>query len=111
MLVAALASMVLVGAAASAPAQSAIAGVVRDSSGAVLPGVTVEVTSPALIEKTRAAVTDQAGQYKVIDLRPGVYSVTFQLQGFATITRTGVTLLVGQTATLDLQMAPSTVQE
>ena len=58
-----------------AAAQSAIAGVVRDATGAVLPGVTVEVASPALIEKTRDAVTDQAGQYRVVDLRPGTYSV------------------------------------
>jgi hypothetical protein len=64
-----------------ATAQSAIAGVARDSSGAVLPGVTVEVSSPALIEKTRSAVTDDAGQYRVVDLRPGTYAVTFTLQG------------------------------
>ena len=111
MLVAALASMVLVGAAASARAQSAIAGVVRDSSGAVLPGVTVEVTSPALIEKTRAAVTDQAGQYKVIDLRPGVYSVTFQLQGFATITREGLELPATFTATVNADLKVGALQE
>src|SRR5262245_59535121 len=65
-----------------AAAQTAtIAGVARDSSGAVLPGVTVEVASPALIEKTRSAVTDDAGQYRVVDLRPGTYTVTFTLQG------------------------------
>jgi len=61
--------------------QSAIAGVVRDSTGAVLPGVTVEASSPALIEKSRSAVTDEAGQYRVVDLRPGTYRVTFTLQG------------------------------
>jgi hypothetical protein len=70
-----------------AHAQSAIAGVVKDTSGAVLPGVTVEASSPVLIEKTRTAVTDPAGQYKIVDLRPGVYSVTFQLAGFSTIVR------------------------
>ena len=61
----------------------AIAGVAKDESGAVLPGVTVEAASPALIEKTRSAVTDGAGQYKVEQLRPGVYTVTFTLTGFS----------------------------
>ena len=60
-----------------------IAGVVRDPSGAVLPGVTVEAASPALIEKIRTAVTDQQGNYKIVDLRPGVYTVTFTLAGFS----------------------------
>jgi Carboxypeptidase regulatory-like domain len=62
---------------ASALAQSAIAGVVRDTSGAVLPGVNVEAASLALIERSRTVVTDAAGQYKIVDLRPGVYTVTF----------------------------------
>ena len=70
--------------ASTAHAQSAIAGVARDSSGAVLPGVVVEVSSPALIERVRSAVTDGSGQYKIIDLRPGVYAVTFSLPGFST---------------------------
>ena len=64
---------------AVARAQSAIAGVVKDVSGAVLPGVTVEASSDVLIEKTRAVVTDGSGQYKIVDLRPGVYVVTFTL--------------------------------
>ena len=68
-----------VGAEASA---SGIAGVVRDTSGAVLPGVTVEASSPALIEKTRSIVTDSDGRYNIVDLRPGVYQVTFTLSGF-----------------------------
>ena len=62
---------------ASAYAQASIVGVVRDSSGAVLPGVTVEASSPTLIEKSRLVVTDGAGQYRIADLRPGVYEVTF----------------------------------
>ena len=66
-----------------AHAQSAIAGIVRDTSGAVLPGVTVEAASPALIEKTRAVTTDGEGRYNIVDLRPGVYSVTFSLEGFS----------------------------
>lgn len=67
---------------AFAQGQTAIAGVVRDTTGAVLPGVTVEASSPALIERVRTAITDSQGQYKIIDLRPGIYSVTFTLQGF-----------------------------
>ena len=59
-----------------------IAGTVRDDTGAVMPGVTVEASSPALIEKTRTAVTDGAGQYKIVNLSPGVYTVTFTLPGF-----------------------------
>ena len=72
---------------ATARAQSAIAGVVRDTSGAVLPGVTVEIASDVLIERTRSAVTDSDGQYKIIDLRPGVYVMTFGLEGFQSIRR------------------------
>src|SRR5687768_7678949 len=68
-------------AASTALAQSAISGSVRDPSGAVMPGVTVEVASPVLIEKVRSAVTDEQGRYTIIDLRPGVYSVTFTLAG------------------------------
>ena len=71
----AVAFLVLLPVAAFAQANSVIAGVVRDSSGAVLPGVTVEATSPALIEKSRSVVTDGEGQYKIVNLRPGVYDV------------------------------------
>src|SRR5688500_945155 len=77
---------------ATASAQSAIAGVVRDVSGAIIPGVTVEASSPVLIEKTRTVVSDSQGQYRIIDLRPGVYTVTFTLGGFATVRREGVEL-------------------
>ena len=70
---------------APAAAQSAIAGAAKDTSGAVLPGVTVEASSPVLIEKSRAVVTDAQGQYKIVDLRPGTYVVTFTLPGFATV--------------------------
>src|SRR5712692_7257113 len=69
---------------AIASAQVAIAGVVKDGTGAVLPGVTVEASSPALIEKTRTVVTDTAGEYKILELRPGSYLVTFTLTGFNT---------------------------
>ncbi len=107
----AFATIALLGAAAQVRAQSAIAGVVKDSSGGVLPGVTVEAASPALIEKTREAVTDQAGQYKIIDLRPGTYSVTFRLEGFAAITREGVELPATFTATINAELKVGALQE
>src|SRR5438128_8693097 len=68
-------------------AQSALTGVVKDQSGAVLPGVSVEASSPALIERLRSVVTDERGGYKIIDLRPGTYNVTFALPGFKTVKR------------------------
>ena len=77
---------------AVAAAQASISGLVSDTSGAVLPGVTVEVTSPALIEKVRTATTDGAGLFRITDLRPGTYAVTFTLTGFSTIKREGIVL-------------------
>jgi len=71
-------------------AQASITGVVRDASGDVVPGVTVEVASPALIERTRTGVTDGRGFYRIIDLPGGTYTVTFTLTGFTTIKREGV---------------------
>src|SRR5450755_2409403 len=73
-------------------AQAVLTGVVHDASGAVLPGVTVEAASPDLIEKVRTAVSDGTGQYRIVDLRPGTYTVTFSLTGFNTVKREGVTL-------------------
>ena len=73
-------------------AQASIVGTVKDASGAVLPGVTVEASSPALIEKTRTVVTNGAGQYSIENLRPGTYTVTFTLTGFATVKREGIEL-------------------
>ena len=75
-----------------ASAQATISGVVRDASGAVLPGVTVEAASPALIEKVRTAVTDGTGQYPIENLRPGLYTVTFTLPGFSVVKREGIEL-------------------
>lgn len=92
-------------------AQSGIAGVVRDSSGGVLPGVTVEASSPALIEKTRTAITDGQGVYNITDLRPGVYSVTFSLPGFATVRRDGLDLPASFTATVNAEMRVGAVEE
>src|SRR5204862_1491143 len=77
---------------AYAQATASITGAVRDTSGAVLPGVTVEAASPALIEKVRTVVTDGGGQYKIEGLRGGVYSVTFSLTGFNTLRRDGIEL-------------------
>jgi hypothetical protein len=70
-------------------AQASITGVVKDSSGAILPGVTVEASSPELIEKVRTAVTDSDGRYRIVDLRAGTYTVTFSLTGFTTVRRQG----------------------
>ena len=69
----------------AAYAQAAITGVVKDASGGVLPGATVEAASPVLIEKVRSVVTDASGQYRIVDLRPGTYSVTVSVQGFTTV--------------------------
>src|SRR2546425_7534218 len=77
---------------AAAHAQASITGVVRDTSGAVLPGVTVEAASPALIEKVRSVVTDDTGQYRIENLRPGTYTVTVTLPGFSTVKREGIEL-------------------
>ena len=96
-----VAVLLLVPIAASA---QALTGTVRDASGGVLPGVTVEATSPALIEKVRSAVTDGNGQYRIQALPVGVYSVTFNLTGFTPVTRTNVTLNTGFTATVDADL-------
>ncbi|MES1255825.1 MAG: carboxypeptidase regulatory-like domain-containing protein, partial [Acidobacteriota bacterium] len=89
---------------ASAFAQAVVTGVVKDGSGAVLPGVTVEAASPALIEKARAAVTDGAGQYRIIDLRPGTYDLTFTINGFSTAKREGIVLTGTVTATVNVDL-------
>ena len=88
-----------------------VAGVVRDESGAVLPGVTVEASSPALIEKTISAVTDSVGQYKIVNLRPGAYSVTFTLPGFSVVKREGLELNAGFTATVNADMKVGGLEE
>ena len=95
---------------ASAWAQS-IAGVARDTSGAVLPGVTVEAASPALIEKVRSVTTDTSGQYKIVDLRPGTYTVTFTLTGFSVIKREGIELAGSGTVQLNADMKVGTLEE
>jgi len=95
----------------AASAQSSIAGVVKDTSGAVLPGVQVDVRSPALIEQVRSAITDSQGVFRVIDLRPGTYTVTFTLQGFSTFERSGVELPASFTATVNAEMKLGSLSE
>ena len=96
---------------AAALAQSAIAGVVKDTTGAVLPGVTVEASSPALIEGTRTATTDEAGLYRIIDLRPGTYVVTFMLAGFNGVRRQGIELPSDFTATINADLRVGAIEE
>ena len=88
-----------------------IAGNVKDGSGAVLPGVTVEAASPALIEKVRTAVTDGSGQYRIVNLPPGTYSVTFSLTGFSSVKREGVEVSTNITANIDGELKVGAVQE
>src|SRR5688500_17790248 len=85
-------------------AQASITGVVRDTSGAVLPGVTVEAASPVLIERARTALTDGTGQYRIVDLRAGTYAVTFTLPGFSTVRREGIELIGTFTATVNAEL-------
>jgi carboxypeptidase family protein len=95
----------------AASAQSSITGVVRDSSGAVLPGVTVEASGPALIEGSRAAVTDSQGAYRIVDLRPGEYTVSFTLAGFSTLRREGLDLPAEFTATVNGELTVGSLEE
>jgi hypothetical protein len=95
----------------SLAAAQSIAGIVRDASGAVLPGATVEATSPALIEKVRTAVSDGAGQYRIENLTPGTYKITYSLPGFSTVERDGVQVTTGVTLTLNADLRVGGVQE
>src|SRR4026208_2416137 len=92
-------------------AQASITGVVRDTSGAVLPGVTVEASSPVLIEKVRSVITDAGGQYRIVELRPGTYTVTFGLTGFSTVRREGLELRGTFTATVNAELQVGTIEE
>jgi len=96
---------------AVARAQASIAGQVRDPSGAVLPGVTVEASSPALIEKLRSVATGGTGQYRIELLPPGIYTITFALPGFSTVKREGIQLTGTFTATIDAELRVGEVQE
>jgi hypothetical protein len=94
-----------------ASAQASITGVVRDASGAVLPGVTVEAASPALIEKARSVVSDSNGQYRIVDLPRGTYTVTFTLTGFTTVRREGIELEGAFTASVNPDMRVGALEE
>src|SRR5216683_1414856 len=92
-------------------AQASITGIVRDTSGAVLPGVTVEATSPVLIERVRTATTDGTGQFRIVDLRPGAYVVTFTLTGFMTFKREGIELTGSFTASVNADLKVGSLEE
>jgi hypothetical protein len=95
----------------SAAAQSQLNGVVRDESGGVLPGVTVEAASPVLIEKVRTAVTDDQGRFNIVDLRPGVYRITFTLTGFNTVVRDNVEVPGGVAVTTNVDLKVGALEE
>src|SRR5215468_971071 len=92
-------------------AQATLAGTVKDPSGGVLPGVTVEATSPVLIERIRTALTDAAGQYRIESLQPGIYTVTFRLAGFSTLKRDDVVLSGTGVVKIDGEMKVGAVAE
>src|SRR5436305_2151581 len=96
---------------ASVYAQGAITGVVKDASGGVLPGVTVEAASPVLIEKVRSVVSSDTGQYRIENLRPGTYSVTFSLPGFSTVKREGIELSGTFVATINADLKVGALEE
>ncbi|MEQ1730724.1 MAG: carboxypeptidase-like regulatory domain-containing protein, partial [Vicinamibacterales bacterium] len=96
---------------ATVAAQSSFTGVVRDTSGAVLPGVTVEASSDALIEKTRSVVTEGNGGYRLVDLRPGVYALTFALEGFSTVKRDAIQLESNFTMTVNTELRVGALEE
>jgi hypothetical protein len=104
-------ALVLVPASAAIAQNTAIIGEVTDETGGVLPGVTVEVASPALIEQIRTAFTDGEGLYRIIELRPGDYTVTFSLPGFSTVIREGVALTTGFIANIDAEMVVGGIEE
>jgi Carboxypeptidase regulatory-like domain len=103
--------LILPGPAWAQVASATIAGVVKDASGAVMPGVTVEASSPALIEKVRNVVTDEQGQYKIVNLVPGSYTVSFTLPGFSTFKREGLELATSFTATVNAEMKVGALEE
>jgi hypothetical protein len=96
---------------ASAQGLGAVAGAVRDTSGAVLPGVTVEASSPALIEKVRSGVTDALGQYRIVNLPPGIYALTFTLTGFGTVRRDAIEVALNITSNVNAELRVGAVQE
>jgi hypothetical protein len=104
-------ALMILAAPAAVWAQASIAGTVKDTSGALLPGVTVEASSPALIEKVRTAVSDGTGQYRIENLRPGVYTVKFVLTGFSTVSREGVEVSGSATVSINADMRVGSLEE
>jgi hypothetical protein len=104
-------ALLLIAPAAQAQQAAGISGQVRDSSGLALPGATVEASSPALIEKTRAVTTDGEGRYSIVDLRPGVYTVTISLEGFSKVVRDGIELTSGFTAQVSVALSVGALTE
>src|SRR5207244_2559659 len=92
-------------------AQGTLTGTVKDQSGSVLPGVTVEASSPVLIEKVRTGITDGAGQYRITELNPGTYSLTFMLPGFNVVRREGIELSGTTTLTIPIEMRVGALAE
>ena len=103
--------LTLLPAMSAAQTGSAITGVIRDGSGGVLPGVTIDARSPALIEGARAAVSDAQGVYRIVDLRPGTYRVSFTLPGFRSFVRDGIVLTSSVTATVNAELEVGAVEE
>jgi hypothetical protein len=110
-LAALIGSIIATAPAAAQTAASAIVGSVRDDSGAAIPGVTIEVSSPALIERSKVSVSEADGRYQIVDLRPGTYTVTFTLSGFQTVRREGVVLSASFTATVDAELSVGQIAE
>src|SRR6186713_1084673 len=106
-----LVAVAIVGAGPGLATAQSLAGAVRDTSGAVLPGVTIEASSPALITKVRTGVTDDTGQYRIPDLPPGTYKITFTLPGFATVVREGLELSGAGVMTIGAEMRVGALQE
>jgi len=96
---------------AAAHAQSTFTGTVKDTSGAVLPGVTVEAASPVLIEKTRSVITNEGGGFRLVDLRPGTYTITFSLEGFSSVKRDAVELPANFTMTINTELKVGSLEE
>jgi len=108
---AAVAVIVLPGFVYGQTSQSALAGVVKDATGAVLPGVTVEAASPALIERVLSFTTDSSGVYRIVDLRPGVYTITFTLPGFNAVKVENFELRADFTATVNADLKVGELNE
>src|SRR3954468_16727665 len=91
--------------------QGSITGLVRDPSGAVLPGVTAEASSPVLIEKSRYGITGGTGRYRIVGLPPGTYTITFALQGLSTVKREDIVISGSLTATIDVELRVGSLEE